>query len=284
MNKIWNRGLAVICTLSFLLVLSACSGSEETQTTRAATAEETITETSLEETTEESTEAGNAPAQQSAGITSESSAADIAAYYNEVMRLSRAANTVRGSLTMELLEFQMPAVNDVLMNQLSRLMPDQQMMPEMEALEDLTLPLDDSVALLPEDIKSFEVIDSGDTLTLKIVPHAEETMLIEDGVGPHGRSLGAMADFDDFDEFDGAMEPDEFLNNGMISFAGDPQDSFSVIYDGGYLEIVVDKATSLIQSGAYVTVMEMNVTDCKIMGLISIDSACAKMQYIKTYA
>ncbi|MCC8022951.1 MAG: hypothetical protein LIO46_04125 [Clostridiales bacterium] len=274
MKYFQRQARLLFSVLSLVLVFTACGSIDEPETSTVTT---TTTETETEPETTQAEETSGAPAETTktdAPITSSSSAAEVAAYYNTVMQASRAADSVRGTGDLKITRLKIPSIDDSILNQMDEALQAY----DYEPMEDLELPLDDSVALKEEDIKSFNVKDNGSTLTLKIVPKAEDDVK-ESGKGPQGRSLGALITWDEFlgylDEYN--------VTEQMLSFDGKAEDNIKFNYDGGYLELVIDKATNTIQSGKYVTVAELVVTNCKIMGFFTINPGYAGVQYTVTY-
>lgn len=272
MRKSLKKVVAVGCAAALMVSFAAC-GKKATEDESTTTTEATTSES----TTAESTTSGDATTVapvSGTGISNESSTAEIAAYYNEVMKVSKESKKVKGSDKLEIGDLQIGNLNSTMMNLLNSTI-DKVMGSLFQHMEDKALPSFGSteITLQADDIASFTVEDKGDTYVLTITPKAEKN--------PAHKNSGPQSRF--FDVLEGVEDVVNSIDKNLVSFEGGVSESLILNYDGGKGVVTIDKATKQVVNATYVMIVNLDVKDVTAAKVIKFKTASGKITYTCEY-
>ena len=276
MQNAMKKIIAVGCAVALMLSFAACGkkpAEDETTTAPETTvAEET---TAAPSTGDETTEA---PAPSVDGTISNSSTKDeVAAYYNQVLNAAKKEGKVRGTeqpLGINLTDLGGLSANFV--DMLNKAIPG-----IVEGIfkpgTDKPLPVvnydDDSktagIQLQGSYIKEFKVEDKGDKLVLTIVPNAVKNPSY--GADAQGSFFQILGDVQ------GVVD-----SISQIKFAADG--GLDLNYENGNGVITVDKASGKLVAAEYNMHINITVTNCKALNVISIKKGGLEIDYITKFA
>ncbi|MCC8023182.1 MAG: hypothetical protein LIO46_05305 [Clostridiales bacterium] len=204
-------------------------------------------------------------------VGSDSSEHEAAGLYNLGIKNAKRLNELRGTMTLEMTNFKAPGLTDqvfemastVLYNEVERVF---------EAQEDLPLPFGNGryVDVLGEDLDRYEVSEDEDSYYLKLVPKAEWE--------PVEYYKGSQSRF--FEVIDMREKVADF---SAVKFDGDMDTDLTILYDGGYVEAVIDKESRAVTSATYVMVVKLEAKNIWVGSLISVPSASIYAVYTTVY-
>lgn len=208
---------------------------------------------------------------QSGDITNASSNEQIAAYYNEVMKISKADKSLQGDDELSIGDVNINGKTNETTKSMITSIGNSAIKAFSGDDYEVYLPyIDKAVEVLPQDIESFNVTDNGDTLTLKITPVKEENVSKRLN-GPQGRF------FEVYEDIQGAVS-----QVSQISFPDGVENSLIIDYYGGSVEFKIDKKTKKVISGTTHMVAILNITNAKV-AVINLRNATISLNYKVTY-
>ncbi|MCM1284549.1 MAG: hypothetical protein NC213_02755 [Acetobacter sp.] len=208
---------------------------------------------------------------QSGDITNDSTNEEIAKYYNEVMKISKADKSFQGDDNLSIGDVELNGDTKESVKNMILSIGNSAISAFSGGDYEVYLPyVDQDVEILPDDIESFTVTDNGDTLTLNIKPVAEENVTKRLN-GPQGRF------FEVYEDIQTAVSQVQ-----QISFPDGVDDSLKIDYYGGTVNFTIDKETKKIISGSTEMIAILNITNAKVT-ILTLKSCTVSLKYKVDY-
>ena len=278
-----KKSMAIALIVVLIVSLAACSKKD----TKKATQANAATQQSSEITSEAASTANTTSAQASAtstkaavsnktqannavALSNSSSKSDVANFYNEMMKASKASKKVKGTDDVQMGDVSIKNYSNTFISALKKAGAAGIKMG-FKQKTNCTLPYaNQTVNVLPSDIKSFSVKDAGSNYVLTIVP-ADENNQKKELSGPQGRF------FTVFKDMQSAMQ-----NVKSIKYKDGFDKDFQINYGGGTITVTVNKTTKQMFSGTYVMKATLVLTNVDIPLLPTV-TGTACVIYTTTY-
>ncbi|MCC8023184.1 MAG: hypothetical protein LIO46_05315 [Clostridiales bacterium] len=227
------------------------SGLEEVQTTEPVTTQEQST--AVTDTVQMSQE----------------EAADL---FNRAVKQTKAKGSLIGSDQIQLMNLDVGEQSASAMNTINNTL-DQVAADLFTPSEEKELPFgnQNQVDILVTAIASYEVKETKDSYILYLVPEAEENPSAR-FQGPQGRV------FELFEDFPGKLD-----GVALISFTGSAKQAVQVTYDGGSVELTIDKESNLITGAQYRMVAQLQISSMQAGGGVTVTDAGVDVVYTVSY-
>ncbi|MCC8023183.1 MAG: hypothetical protein LIO46_05310 [Clostridiales bacterium] len=250
-----RRQIAAI-TAALMVLFAACGRTSEPDDGETAVS---LPETTIEETT-------------TPEILPDSTADEVAAYYNLVMQQNKEQGELTGTSHYEFQDVD-PGIE--LGSTLQKTLDN-----TLEAIKEMYYPpasdvqlphQDRQVDVSGSDIESFEVKDNGATYTLKIYPKSESN--------PTRSLAGSQGMFFEIMENINKV----LRENSYLQFSDTISNSLDITYQGGYVELTVEKDTLEITKATFQRRAEVHVTNVQLAVLVHLEDASCTTVYTVNY-